>query len=45
VKFRGRWVPRAQIDVMLKQWSEAARPAVLFYQAVHPNEALDAART
>lgn len=45
VKFRGQWMPRAQIEVKLKQWAEAARPALDYYRQGRLKEAIDAART
>ncbi len=44
VKFRGRWLARAQIDVLLKQWTEAAKPALELYKAGRMKEVLDAAK-
>jgi hypothetical protein len=44
VKFRGRWMPRAQVDVTVKGWAEAARPAVDLYRSGRLKEALDAVK-
>jgi tetratricopeptide (TPR) repeat protein len=44
VKFRGHWIPRAQIEVTLKQWSEAAREATDRYKEGQLKEALESAR-
>jgi tetratricopeptide (TPR) repeat protein len=45
VKFRGRWMPRAQVAVVLKKWTETARPALDLYQAGRMKETLDAVKT
>jgi hypothetical protein len=45
VKFRGEWMPRAQIEVKLKQWTEAARPALDLYKTGRLKESIDAAKT
>jgi hypothetical protein len=42
VKFRGRWLARAQIEVLLNQWKESARPALDLYKAGRMKETLDA---
>ena len=44
VKFRGRWVAKAQIEVILHDWTDAAKPAVDRYKAGHFKEALDAVK-
>ncbi len=44
VKFRGRWMPRNQIDITLKQWTQDSRPAVDLYRAGRLKEALEAAK-
>ncbi|HEY4330490.1 MAG TPA: tetratricopeptide repeat protein, partial [Phycisphaerae bacterium] len=44
VKFRGRWMPRAQVDVTIKQWTEAAKPATDLYKAGRMKDALDAVK-
>ena len=45
VKFRGKWMPRAQVDVVMKKWTEAARPALTLYKAGRMKETLDAVKT
>jgi tetratricopeptide (TPR) repeat protein len=44
VKFRGRWVTKAQIDVIVRGWADAARPAVEHYKAGRYKDAFDAAK-
>ncbi len=44
VKFRGRWMPAAQVDVTLRQWQSAAAPAAALYKAGKLRPALDAAK-
>jgi hypothetical protein len=44
VKFRGNWMPRAQIEVKLKQWAEAARPALDLYRQGRLKETIEAVR-
>lgn len=44
VRFRGRWMPRAQAEVILRQGEENARPALLSYKAGKIKEALDTAQ-
>ncbi len=42
VKFRGHWIARSQIDVLVKQWTDAAKPALALYKAGRLKETLDA---
>jgi len=42
VKFRGRWMPRAQVEVTIKKWAEDVRPALDLYRAGKMKETLDA---
>jgi tetratricopeptide (TPR) repeat protein len=44
VKFRGRWMPAAQVDVTLQQWESKAAPAVTLYKAGQLRAALLEAR-
>jgi tetratricopeptide (TPR) repeat protein len=44
VKFRGKWMPRVQVDVVRKQWKESARPALDLYKAGRMKEALESAK-
>jgi len=44
VKFRGRWMPRAQVEVTVKKWTEDARPALELYRAGKMKETLDAVK-
>ncbi len=44
VKFRGRWVPSAQVPVLLQQWKDDAAPALAAYRAGNLNGALAAAK-
>jgi len=43
VKFRGRWMPAVQADVMMRTWDEEARPAMDFYRAGKMRECLEVA--
>ena len=45
VKFRGRWMPRAQVGVVIKQWTDAARPALDLYKTGRMKQTLDAVKT
>jgi tetratricopeptide (TPR) repeat protein len=44
VKFRGKWMPRAQVGVVMKRWTEAARPALELYKAGRTRETLEAVK-
>lgn len=44
VKFRGKWVPKAQVEVIQKAAEDKAKPAVALYKAGRLREALDGAR-
>jgi hypothetical protein len=44
VKFRGRWMPEAQIQVRQQEWSDRAKPALLKYKAGDLRGALDSAK-
>jgi tetratricopeptide (TPR) repeat protein len=44
VKFRGRWMPAAQVEVTLRQWSAAAVPATKLYKAGQLRAALAEAK-
>ena len=39
VKFRGRWMPSAQVPVLLQQWKDDAAPALAAYKAGNLNGA------
>ena len=45
VKFRGKWLSPDQVDVTTRQWTEAAKVALIYYQAGQMKQALDAAKT
>src|SRR4051812_36592546 len=45
VKFRGRWMPREQIEVTIRQWKDTARPVVDLYHLGKTKEALDSAKS
>ena len=44
IKFRGGWMPRAQVEVLQKDAEAKAKPAVALYKSGKLNEALDAAK-
>jgi len=44
VKFRGRWIPRAQIEVMVGQWKESAKAATELYRHGQYKEAIEAVK-
>ncbi|HUO10931.1 MAG TPA: hypothetical protein VM008_21695 [Phycisphaerae bacterium] len=44
VKFRGRWMPQAQVQVMMQEWSDRAKPALVKYRAGDLRGALEAAK-
>jgi tetratricopeptide (TPR) repeat protein len=44
VKFRGRWMPAAQVDVTLRQWAAKAAPAMTLYKSGQLRAALVEAR-
>ncbi|MGN6367804.1 MAG: hypothetical protein ACTHN5_06045 [Phycisphaerae bacterium] len=44
VKFRGRWMPEAQVQVQLQDWADRAKPALVKYKAGDLRGALDSAK-
>ncbi len=44
VKFRGRWMPAAQVQVTVRQWKDEAAPALALYHAGELRAALQAAQ-
>ena len=44
VKFRGRWMPAAQVDVTIRTWQDEARPVVAQYRSGNVREAYEAAK-
>ena len=44
VKFRGRWMPEAQIQVQVQDWADHAKPALVKYRAGDLRGALDFAK-
>ena len=45
VKFRGRWMAPAQVEVQIKQWADSAHAAADLYRAGRMQDALEAAKT
>ncbi len=45
VRFRGKWMPRTQAEVIVRQEEEAARPAVTYYKQGRMKEAIDSAQS
>jgi len=44
VRFRGKWVPQAQVEVLMRKDDEQAEPALSLYRAGKMKEALEAAQ-
>ena len=45
VKFHGRWMPEAQIQVQVQEWSDRAKAALVKYRAGDLHGALDSAKS